>query len=228
VSKITSRQPITGGRVLRIRWHGHACFEVGGSVTVVTDPHDGKSIGIAPPRVKADVVLVSHNHFDHNCVRLVSKQESAVITKPVMTVEHGVRIEGIESFHDEQGGAKRGNNTIFRFELDGTTFCHLGDLGHAVGDDIADRIGSVDVLFVPVGDVFTIGPETARGVIERIGPRVAIPMHYRTAGLSLSVKPLENFLALCPKEQIVKVGNEVDFADDDMPSKGTEFWIFTP
>jgi L-ascorbate metabolism protein UlaG (beta-lactamase superfamily) len=201
---------------------------VDGSVQIVTDPHDGKSIGIAPPKAKADVVLMSHDHFDHNCSRVVRKQDAAVLSEPVMTVEQGVRIEGLQAYHDDAGGAKRGKITIFKFELDGTTFCHLGDLGHELDDSTADRIGPVDFLFVPVGDVFTIGPEAAKRTIERLAPRVAVPMHYRTAGLSLSIRPVQDFLTLCDQDQVVKVGNEVDFTQDDLPKSGTEIWLFSP
>ncbi len=194
----------------------------------MTDPHDGRSIGIAPPKVKGDLVLISHDHYDHNCSRLVSGPESAVISKPIMTVERGVRVEGIESFHDEASGTKRGPNIMFRFEMDGTTFCHMGDLGHPLGETQLDRISGVDFLFIPVGDVFTIGPETAKTILDQVRPRVAVPMHYRTGGLSLSVKPLENFLDICPKDSVVKVGNEVDFSDEDLPRPGTEIWVFSP
>lgn len=194
----------------------------------MTDPHDGKSIGIPAPRTKADMVLVSHDHFDHNCARAVEKTGTRVISSPIMTVDQGVRVEGIESFHDEARGAKRGKNVIFRFELDGFSFCHLGDLGHELDSDAVDRIAPVDFLFVPVGDVFTVGPEPARRIVERIGPKVAVPMHYRTQGLSLSIRPVQDFLALCEDDQLVKVGNEVDFAREDLPESGTEVWLFSP
>lgn len=212
---------------MRIRWHGHACFEVDGSVKVVTDPHDGKSLGIAPPNVKADLVLVSHDHFDHNCARLVQGEDSSIITKPVMTVEKGVRIEGITADHDSDGGAKRGHITLFKFELDGTSFCHLGDLGHRLDDSQVDEISPVDFLFVPVGDVFTIGPEAAKDVIARIAPKVAIPMHYRVPGLGLAIQPVQNFLKVCDQKQIVRVGNEVEFTREDLPETGTEIWLFS-
>lgn len=213
---------------MRIRWHGHSCFEITGSVQVVTDPHDGKSIGIAPPRAKADLVLVSHDHFDHNCARLVRKQEATVIAEPVMTVERGVRVEGIEAYHDDSQGAKRGKVVLFRFEVDGMSFCHLGDLGHDLDDQVVDRIAPLDVLFVPVGDVFTIGPEAARRIVDKVSPKVAVPMHYRTQGLSLSIKPVQDFLKLCDDAQVVRVGNEVDFSPEDLPLSGTEIWLFSP
>ncbi len=212
---------------MRIRWHGHSCFEIAGSVQVVTDPHDGKSLGIAPPRVKADLVLVSHDHFDHNCARVVRKQDAAVLSAPIMTVEQGVRVEGIEANHDDAGGSKRGKVVMFRFELDGMSFCHLGDLGHDLDEATVERIAPLDFLFVPVGDVFTIGPDAAKRVIDRVAPKVAIPMHYRTQGLSLSIKPVQDFLNLCDKDNVVKVGNEVDFSPDDLPESGTEIWLFS-
>ncbi|MDH3364771.1 MAG: MBL fold metallo-hydrolase [Thermoplasmata archaeon] len=212
---------------MHIRWHGHACFEIAGSSVVVTDPHDGKSIGIRPPRATADVVLVSHDHFDHNCSRIVRGPDTTVIDKPVMTVEKGVRVEGVEADHDEQGGAKRGKITLFKFELDGVTFCHLGDLGHIPDDIQTDRLVGIDVLFVPVGDVFTIGPEAALKVAELLQPKVVVPMHYRTPGLSLSIRPVQDFLKLAGNDRIVKVGNEVDFSPEDMPESGTEVWVFS-
>ena len=212
---------------MRIRWHGHACFEVAGSAVIVTDPHDGKSIGLKPPKAAADVVLVSHDHFDHNCAKLVKGDDSVVVSEPIMTVDRGVRVEGIEAFHDEQKGGKRGRITLFRFELDGFSFCHLGDLGHALDDSTVERIAGVDFLFVPVGDVFTIGPQTAVKLIDRIRPKVAVPMHYRTQGLSLSIKPVRDFLNLVDKGHVVNVGNEVEITSDDLPRTGTEYWVFS-
>ncbi len=212
---------------MRIRWHGHACFEIGGSITVVTDPHDGKSLGIAPPKARADLVLISHEHFDHNAVDMVAGPDASVIRKPVMTVERGVRIEGIRASHDASGGSKRGQVTAFKFELDGTTFCHLGDLGHKLDETTVEKIAPVDFLFVPVGDVFTIGPEAADAVIKSISPKVAVPMHYRMPGMTLAIQPVQNFLKLCEQRSIVKVGNEVDFSEDDLPESGTEIWVFS-
>lgn len=213
---------------MRIRWHGHACFEIGGSVTVVTDPHDGKSLGISPPDAKADLVLVSHDHFDHNCVDVVKGKETCIISKPVMTVEKGVRVEGITADHDSSGGSKRGKVTLYKFELDGTTFCHLGDLGHKLDDEAIERLGQLDFLFIPVGDVFTIGPSQAKELVEALRPRVAVPMHYRVPGLGLSLKGVDSFLALCSKPHIVKVGNEIEFAQEDLPPSGsTDIWVFS-
>lgn len=210
-----------------MRWHGHSCFEIAGSVNVVTDPHDGASIGLPPPRAKADLVLISHNHFDHNCVSAVSREDSSKIAEAVMTVEKGVRVEGITADHDAEGGRKRGKITIFKFELDGVSFCHLGDLGHSLDDTIVDRIGPVDVLFVPVGGTFTIGPHEAKQVVNALAPKVAVPMHYRVPGLSISLLPVQRFLEEVKGSRVVQVGNEMEFVSDDLPEGGTEIWVFS-
>ncbi len=216
-----------GSEALLIRWHGHACFEIDGSVKVVTDPHDGRSIGLAPPKASADIILVSHNHFDHNAEGAVRGKDSFVIHDPVMTVEKGVRIEGIPANHDASGGAKRGKITMFRFEVDGVSFCHLGDLGHELDETLVDRIAPLDILFVPVGDTFTIGPQAARTVIDAVDPKVAIPMHYRVPGLGISLQPVQKFLDVVKGRHIVQVGNEVEFSLDDLPEKGTDIWVFS-
>jgi len=144
-----------------------------------------------------------------------------------MTVEKGVRVEGIEADHDTEHGRKRGKVTLFRFELDGFAFCHLGDLGTSLDEAAVEKISPVDFLFVPVGDVFTIGPGDAKRGIESVKPRVAIPMHYRVPGLGLALQPVQSFLKMCDKQPVVRVGNEVEFSNEDLPESGTEIWVFS-
>ena len=101
--------------LLRIRWHGHSCFEIANKQTIVTDPHDGTSIGLNAPDVKGDVILVSHDHYDHNSVKSVINKESIIIKDKTVETVFGIDIKGFRSFHDEDGGRKRGNNLIFSF-----------------------------------------------------------------------------------------------------------------
>lgn len=133
---------------------------------------------------------------------------------------------GIKAFHDDQQGKKRGDVILFKFKTGGVVFCHLGDLGHKLDKDVINQLGKIDVLFVPVGNVFTIGPNEAWEVINSIKPKVAIPMHYRVGGLSLSIKPVDFFLKEVGEESIVRVGNEMDFESEDLP-ENLEIWVFT-
>ena len=190
------------------------------------DPHDGKSIGIKPPVVKADICLISHDHFDHNCSRIIHG-DPAVVREAGERMVKDLKVNGISTFHDEEGGAKRGRNIVFRFEMDGVSFVHLGDLGQELADGEIASLGRVDVLFIPVGGVFTINSAAARRLVERIRPKVAIPMHFQYGGLSITISPVETFLEGIPEESVLRVGNEIEFTKDELPPQ-TEFWVFSP
>ncbi|MEM4575943.1 MAG: MBL fold metallo-hydrolase [Candidatus Nezhaarchaeales archaeon] len=181
---------------ITIAWHGHACFEIKNHVTIVVDPHDGTSIGIKPPSAKADLVLISHKHFDHaNGLMFVKKNGTVVIDKPGNYEVKGVKVVGIPTYHDECRGAKRGLNTVYLFEYDEVRFCHLGDLGHVLSEDQARFLRPVDVLMIPVGGTFTIDAKQANEIMNLLSPRIAIPMHYKTPGLNLPIVGVEGFIA---------------------------------
>jgi L-ascorbate metabolism protein UlaG (beta-lactamase superfamily) len=212
---------------IRVRWHGHSCFEVTtDTVTVVTDPHDGKSLGIQPPKVRGDVVLVSHDHFDHAATKVVSKPESQIVTSPEHMKVDGVKVRGVETFHDVSEGQSRGGNIAFVFILEECKFCHLGDLGHVLTEQQAKAIGKVDVLFIPVGGVFTIDAAAAWEVIAMMDPGVVVPMHYRVGGLSLSINDISPFLEGADPDCVIKVGNSVEFTKADLDDEML-VWIFT-
>ena len=211
--------------MLQIRWHGHSCFEITNDVTLVTDPHDGKSIGIPAPVVEGDIILVSHDHYDHNSVKSVEKGGSKVVKDERKRTIFNVDIKGIKTYHDENSGEIRGENIIFKFQIDDVSFCHLGDLGHRIEDDIVEKIGDVDILFIPVGGNFTIDSDDAWEIIKLIKPTIIVPMHYKIGGLSLPIDTIDKFLEKS-NFKILKVGNEIDFEKADIP-KETEIWTFT-
>lgn len=177
-----------------ITWHGQSCFTIKGKgSTVAIDPFS--DIGLAEPKLTADILLISHGHFDHNNRRAVAG-DPYVVDMPGEYESKGVMIEGLPTYHDDQQGAQRGRNTVFSFTLDGVHFVHLGDLGHVLSNDDVERLGDVDVLFCPVGGHFTIDAGTAAEVIKQLQPRVVVPMHYQVAKLKkdLPLKPVDNFL----------------------------------
>jgi L-ascorbate metabolism protein UlaG (beta-lactamase superfamily) len=191
-------------------------------VTIVTDPFKG--IGIPEPKAAADVVLCSHSHQDHNNVKPVLGREGQALESFVGSKKvKGITIKGIAAFHDEATGSKRGKNSMYTFNIDGVQFCHLGDLGHELSSAIAEEIGKVDVLFVPVGGYFTIGPEAASRVCEQLEPKIVIPMHYRTPELSSMfdlLKTVDDFLS--EKKNIERTkGPIVDIEKDKLPKETT-------
>ena len=210
-----------------IIWHGHACFEIKNEVTVVTDPHDGSSLGIKTPSAKADIVLISHKHYDHaNGLPYVKKDGTVVIDKPGTYEVKGVKILGIATYHDEVRGAKRGPNTVFLFELSNIRFCHLGDLGHVLTDDQVNTLKPVNVLMIPVGGVFTIDAKQADEVVRRLSPNIVIPMHYKIPNLDLPIAGVEQFIA--GKTNVEKIPtNTYTITKDELP-KEPKIVVLTP
>lgn len=210
-----------------IRWHGHSCFEFGcKDGTIVTDPHDGKSIGIKPPSPSnTSVVLMSHDHYDHNVARVISGEHKDFLGRVGKFRPGSFEIEGLPSYHDDEKGAKRGENTMYLFEMDGIRICHCGDLGAIPDDKVMKKIKNVDMLFVPVGANYTMELPEVKEFINRVDPKIIVPMHYRIFGLSIAILPLEDFLNMVPVENVDYVGNEIDLSHDELPEH-SECWVF--
>ena len=181
---------------MTIIWYGHSCFKItnqGGHLAIITDPFD-KSIGLTPPRANADIVTVSHDHYDHNNVKTVSGNPF-VINSPGEYEVKGIRIIGCSSFHDTKQGQERGSNIIYMMEIDRIRICHLGDFGQErLLDDQLEAIGQVDILMVPIGNTYTIGARQAAKVAEHLEPNLILPMHYKLPDLKIDLASLGGFL----------------------------------
>jgi len=180
-----------------ITWQGQACFKIqdrSGSegVTVVTDPFH-KELGLKVPNFEADIVTVSHQHVDHNNVTAL-RGKPFVIDCAGEYDYKGVFIEGIDSFHDDKQGAERGNNVIFRIEIDNISVVHLGDLGHILNDSQLEKLVGTDILMIPVGGKYTLDAKRAVEVIAQIEPRLVIPMHYKIKDLKLDIAGVDKFI----------------------------------
>jgi len=211
--------------MLLIRWHGHSCFEIADDTTIVIDPHDGKSIGIPTPLVSADIILVSHNHYDHNSVKTVEKEGTKIITDGRKRTIGQILIKGFPSFHDESHGERRGENVIYKTIIDDISFVHLGDLGHSLDDRTIEALEEIDILFIPVGGTYTIDASKAWEIVYKLKPRITIPMHYKIEGLSLPIAPVDEFIEKS-HFPVLRVGNEIDIEKTEIPSE-PEVWVFT-
>lgn len=187
---------------MTISWFGHACFRIeakegpstsSGQVSVLIDPFS-KDIGLRPPKIKDNLVLVTHQHYDHNNTAEISP-ETFLINGPGEYEKQGISVRGIKSFHDKSGGKERGLNTIYVIKAEDIVICHMGDFGQEKFEDHQlEEIGDVDILMVPVGGVYTIDYKEAVNIIGQIEPKMVIPMHYKIKDLKLDIAGPEKFL----------------------------------
>lgn len=173
-----------------ITYIGHSSFKIKTkSATVITDPFDPASTGIKFPPQEADIVTISHDHADHNYLEKISGYKK-VVAGPGEYEIMGISIIGISTFHDDKEGSERGKNTIYVYEAEGLRIVHLGDLGHALSESQIEALGEVDILMIPVGGVYTIGPKEASDLVSAVEPYFVISMHFGGDKL----QPLEAFL----------------------------------
>jgi L-ascorbate metabolism protein UlaG (beta-lactamase superfamily) len=187
---------------MHARWFGQSAFLLGGAEgSVMIDPFGspdalkGRIQFDYPPitGVNADLVLVTHDHFDHNGVEVVEGEPAVIRSAGTHDSPIG-EVVGIAGEHDAAAGTQRGANTIFVFSLDGLRVAHFGDDGQReLRAEQRDALGDVDVLFVPVGGGPTIGVDAAVEIVEQLEPRWVVPMHYRTEAVDF-LEPADGFL----------------------------------
>lgn len=206
---------------MEIIYIGHSCFKIKGKeITMVIDPYDPK-IGYKFPKQECDLVLTTHDHFDHHYLEGVSGYKLHIGTPGEYEIS-GVFINGIQAFHDDKEGAERGLDTMYLIDIDGFTVMHLGDLGTELTKEQMERISNVDVLLIPVGGKYTIDSEAASKVISSLEPGIVIPMHYKTDDLTgvEGLDPLSKFLdemgveGNVRKEEKLKLTSRVDIPEE--------------
>lgn len=174
-----------------IQWLGHACFRLeADEYSIVLDPYGHGTVpGLRPLDVTASEALCSHGHGDHNAASLV-RLEAGGSASPFTVTR-------LACFHDGEGGALRGPNTLHVLEAEDVRVAHLGDLGHPLTPEQAAAIGRLDAVMIPIGGYYTIGPEEAKAVVDLLRPHVVLPMHYRSEAFGFDeIGTLEPFLSL--------------------------------
>lgn len=163
-----------------ITYNGHAEFllETAQGTRILFDPYDHQA-GYPMHRVKADLVCISHQHFDHNYLDKVDGKPLVVDSEGTHQPLPCIRVDSFPAFHDDAQGEKRGGILCHKLTADGLSLLHLGDLGELPDDALAKKLFMPDILLIPVGGFFTIDAVQARETIARLQPRVTIPMHYR-------------------------------------------------
>jgi len=216
---------------MKIKFLGHACFriEAADGTAIVTDPYEpggfGGAIGYGRIAEPADLVLITHDHADHNYARGVPGNPRVLKGNGTQTVK-GIEVRWMKAFHDPRRGAERGEMNLPVFAVDGVRLCHCGDLGHVLEMREVAALGPVDVLMAPVGGLFTIDAQGATTLMERIRPRLFLPMHFKTEKCGFSLAKVEEFLR--GKENVKRMpGSEVEVTKDRLPP-ATEIVVLSP
>jgi len=184
---------------MNINWRGQSCFQITSSqnknnqVSIVIDPYDD-SIGLKALKLQADVLLISHDHRDHNNTKAVSGNPLIINGPGEYDVKEAI-INGIPGFHDNSQGSEKGTITIYTIETEEIKLCHLSDLGQKeLTSEQLDRIGDIDILMIPIGGTYTINSAEAIKIMAQIEPKIIIPMHYKIPKLNIKLDEADIFL----------------------------------
>lgn len=211
---------------MKLQWIGHACFRIEASdgTVLIIDPYD-ESVPYKPPEGPADIVLSTHDHFDHNAVNRIKGNPKVIRGVGEWEVK-GIRIRGIPAYHDEKGGKERGRITIYRISVDGVELVHFGDLGHVISAEQQKPLQEVEVALIPVGGYYTIGPREALETIRLLpNLKVIIPMHFKTDPIKdWPIEPVDEFLAIVDFP-VKRIGSsEVEITKGKLPTE-KEVWV---
>jgi L-ascorbate metabolism protein UlaG (beta-lactamase superfamily) len=210
---------------MRIQWYGQSAFALtSAEASVFIDPFGdmsplaGRGMQFDYPAIDgvgADLLLVTHEHLDHNGVEAIDG-DPAILRSTAGKLESPLGdVVAIASEHDQAAGTERGPNTIFVFTLDGLRVAHFGDFGQAaLRDEQAAAIGEVDLIFVPVGGGPTADAAEARAIVDRLSPKWVVPMHYRTPKIGF-LEPADAFIG---KFDEVHRSAEPSFETGDLPA----------
>jgi len=206
-----------------ISWLGQSAFKIQDKeLTIAIDPHD--KTGLKMPKFQADIVLITHEHDDHNNLKAI-KGSPFVVDSPGEYEIKNVFIYGIPGWHDNKQGSERGSITMFLIEIAGVKIAHLADLGQAaLTDKQLDKLEKIDILLIPVGGVYTINGTESVKIISQLQPRIVIPMHYKIPGLKEKLEPVDKFL----KEFGVSSPEKMDklkISKKDLPQEDTKVII---
>ncbi len=188
-----------------LKYFLHSALLIDGKILV--DPHDGISIGLPRIEARPEIVIVTHDHYDHNACELFNSKCYVSVTQLDYS---GYNVRGIPTYHDKRKGKCRGRNTVYEIITpDGRKIVHLGDLGHLLDEETSKELMGADLLAVPVGGVITINAEEALKVVEALRPRNVLPVHYWVRGHYMPIDPPDKFLENISMNKI-KISSEID------------------
>ncbi len=222
-----------GDELLTLTYYGHCAFlwTSAQGIRVLIDPFGNSESSYWFPRpfppLEADVVLVTHDHFDHNATNRLPGRPT-LLRGPGAFRLQDIQIEGVLDVHSAGPGARGMANTLFVIEMDGVRYCHIGDNRHDVPEDVRVRLGRVDVLMVTVDDSCHLLSYTQVDVlVDALDPRVVVPMHYYIEGLTTKGSTLKEPAVWLASRSLVRTPDPLVISARDLPET-QQTWVLAP
>lgn len=212
---------------MQLIWYGHSCFiiKTNEGKKILIDPFD-KSLGYNIDFPKCDLITISHSHFDHSYINQINTKTKIINTSGNFDLEF-LQLKGINSFHDDYNGIKRGNNIIYIYKFNNITLAHLGDLGTIPPEPILNELNSLDFILIPIGGNFTLDGKRAANLCKMLIPKYIIPMHYKTPFTNLKLDDCKDFII--SMKHISKLNNNfIDLLKLDLKTKNMETILLKP
>lgn len=212
---------------IEIKWFGHSFFQITSSegTKIITDPFG--PMGFPMPEVWPHIVTVGREHGNHNNVGL-AKGNPIILRglkgggedwNQINLTFRDVLIYNVPIHQRTPPGYGASfKGSAFVFEMDGLCILHSGDVSEPYNEDQLELIGHVDILLQVIGGIYTAGPEGAKKIVEKLKPKVVIPMHYW-----YQMNVLERFIDGPYRVRFLNT-NQVRFSKDTLP-KETETFI---
>ncbi len=203
--------------MIKITWFGHSMWKYEtAEITIVVDPFT--DIGYPLPKnLKADLAISTHNHFDHNNFKLIRGKFKKIIDEGHYKYKD-ITVDAIQVWHDKNHGLDRGKNHLIKINMDNLNLLHCGDLGHIPDNYVIEKLGKIDLLFVPIGGVYTIDAKEAKKLTDILQPSIVFPMHYKTPVLDFQIDTPDKFLSLFDSEKIKYIdSNTVSVEKNNLP-----------
>ena len=195
---------------MKISYHGHSVVKIQTEgKTILIDPfiNGNELTDLKVEDQKPDVILLTHGHNDHvgDTVEIAKASGALVVAPNELAVYLGW--QGLNTHPMHIGGARQfdfgkvkftqafhgssyttpNNEIIYTgmpagilFTAEGKTIYHAGDTALFSDMKLIGERHPVDVLFIPIGDNFTMGPEDAAYAVSLIKPKIVVPVHYNT------------------------------------------------
>lgn len=196
---------------MQIQWIENTCFLIKTSTSkrlLLNADFFCNTKNLSP--LETDLILLSNPYIKKNCF-----DKNKIFNSQGNYSYDTIAIEGFKSFCDNSNGLKRGENILYKIEIENLTLCYLGNLGHILDNSIIKNLQSIDILFIPIGGNYFLDGALAHKLTSKINPKFVIPMGFKKFSNPLSLEGPQKFLNKYKK--IIKIDdfslNTYDFVN---------------